>query len=62
MAKERFAPISYLIKEEIIKKKDWNAFADYVLDVFDTDLRYFNDDALFSITDMLEWADSFRGI
>lgn len=62
MANERFAPLSYLTEKEIIEPKDWNAFADYVLEVFDTDLRYFDDDTLFPIIDMLEWADSFRGI
>lgn len=56
----KFAPLSYL--DHIIEPEQWNDFVEYVNEVFNTDLRYVEPTALFSITEMLEWADSYRGI
>ena len=55
-----FAGLSYL--DDIIEPKDWNDFVEYVDEVFNFDLRYVPPTAVFSITEMLEWADSYRGI
>lgn len=58
----KFDTLEYLTREEIIEPKQWNDFVDYVRDVFNYDLSFMPSDALFSITEMLEWADSYRGI
>lgn len=58
----KFDTLEYLTREEIIEPEQWNDFVDYVNETFNYDLAYMPPDALFSITDMLEWADSFRGI
>lgn len=58
----KFDTLEYLTREEIIEPKQWNDFVDYVRDVFNYDLSFVPSDALFSITEMLEWADSYRGI
>lgn len=55
-----FAGLSYL--DHIIEPEQWNDFVEYVDEVFNVDLAHAEPDALFSITDMLEWADSYRGI
>lgn len=55
-----FAGLSYL--DDIIKPEQWNDFVEYVDEVFNMNLRYVPADAMFSTTEMLEWADSFRGI
>lgn len=55
-----FAGLSYL--DDIIEPKDWNDFVEYVDEVFNFDLRYVPPTAVFSIGEMLEWADSYRGI
>lgn len=56
----KFATLSYL--DHIIEPEQWNDFVEYVNEVFSYDLSVVPPDALFSITDMLEWADSYRGI
>lgn len=58
----KFDTLEYLTREEIIEPAQWNDFVDYVRDVFNYDLSFVPSDALFSITEMLEWADSYRGI
>jgi len=57
-----FDTLDYLTREEIIEPAQWNDFAAYVFEVFSYDLAHCPPTALFSITDMLEWADSYRGI
>ena len=58
----KFDTLDYLTREEIIEPKQWNDFVEYVNDVFCYDLAHCPPTALFSIGDMLEWADSYRGI
>lgn len=58
----KFDTLGYLTREEIIEPEQWNDFAEYVNEVFNYDLSTVPPTALFSITDMLEWADSYRGI
>lgn len=58
----KFDTLEYLTREEIIEPKQWNDFVDYVNEVFNYDLSTVPPDALFSKTEMLEWADSYRGI
>jgi len=58
----KFDTLDYLTREEIIETAQWNDFAAYVFEVFNFDLTHCPSTALFSITDMLEWADSYRGI
>ena len=58
----KFDTLDYLTREEIIEPKQWNDFVEYVDEVFNYDLAHCPPTALFSITDMLEWADSYRGI
>lgn len=58
----KFDTLDYLTREEIIEPKQWNDFVEYVSDVFCYDLAHCPPTALFSIGDMLEWADSYRGI
>lgn len=55
-----FAGISYL--DDIIEPEQWNDFVKYVNKVFNVNLRHISPTAVFSVTEMLEWADSFRGI
>lgn len=55
-----WSTLNYL--DHIIEPEDWNDFVEYVDEVFNVDLAHAEPDALFSITDMLEWADSYRGI
>lgn len=58
----KFDTLDYLTREEIIEPKQWNDFVDYVNEVFNYDLAHTPPTALFSIAEMLEWADSYRGI
>ena len=55
-----WSTLNYL--DDIIEPKDWNDFVAYVDEVFNIDLAHTEPDALFSIEEMLEWADSYRGI
>jgi hypothetical protein len=55
-----WSTLNYL--DDIIEPKDWNDFVEYVDEVFNIDLAHTEPDALFSIEEMLEWADSYRGI
>lgn len=55
-----FAGLSYL--DDIIEPEQQNDFVEYVDEVFNVDLRYVPPTAVFSVTEMLEWADSYRGI
>lgn len=58
-----FDTLDYLTRDgTIIEPEQWNDFVEYVDEVFNYDLRYVPSDALFSKTEMLEWADSYRGI
>jgi hypothetical protein len=59
----QFDTLDYLTRDgSILEPKQWNDFVEYVNDVFCYDLAHCPPTALFSITDMLEWADSYRGI
>lgn len=58
----KFDTLGYLTREEIIEPEQWNDFVEYVNEVFNYDLSTVPPTALFSITDMLECADSYRGI
>lgn len=58
----KFDTLDYLTREGIIEPKQWNDFVEYVDEVFNYDLAHVPPIALFSIGDMLEWADSYRGI
>ena len=60
--KVRFDTLDYLTRDGIIEPEQWNDFVEYVDEVFNYDLSTVPPTALFSITDMLEWADSYRGI
>jgi hypothetical protein len=60
--KDRFDTLDYLTRDGIIEPEQWNDFVEYVNEVFCYDLRFVPPTALFSITTMLEWADSYRGI
>ena len=57
---DKFAALSYL--DDIIEPEQWNDFVDYVNEVFGYDLSTVSPNDLFSKIEMLEWADSFRGI
>jgi len=57
-----FDTLDYLTRDGIIEPEQWNDFVEYVDEVFNTDLRFVPPTALFSKTEMLEWADSYRGI
>ena len=59
---DKFDTLDYLTREEIIEPEQWNDFVEYVDEVFSYDLSTVPSDALFSIAEMLEWADSYRGI
>lgn len=59
---DKFDTLDYLTRDEIIEPAQWNDFVEYVNEVFNYDLSVVPPDALFSITEMLEWADSYRGI
>lgn len=59
----KFDTLDYLTRDgSILEPAQWNDFVAYVDEVFNYDLAHCPPTALFSIGDMLEWADSFRGI
>ena len=61
--KARFDTLDYLTRDgDIIAPEQWNDFVEYVNEVFNYDLSTVPPTALFSKTEMLEWADSYRGI
>ena len=58
-----FDTLDYLTRDGcIIEPEQWNDFVEYVNEVFNYDLSTVPPTALFSKTEMLEWADSYRGI